>query len=293
MPERLYVQGLPEAVALLDRLPARGLAIVGSRSATVRTRAHVHDSISALAGRDLVIVSGFARGTDAAAHAAALAAGLPTVAVLGAGIDVDYPAGHGRLRRSILESGGLIVTEFPPDTPPYASSFHRRNRIIAAWSAAVVVAQAAARSGALNTAEWAKRMGRTCLATPCPPGDPLFAGNQRLIDEEAALPFWRAHSLGAVWLELATIGARAAPRPLRAKGPSSRDADELERVVAKLSVNAGGARPADAFDRLAPEGWSAARFHSALALLIGNRRVREERGIIFTNSRNQTRNRRF
>jgi len=288
-PEYLHVQGRPGASALFGRLPSRGVAVVGSRSPTVRTPAPVREWIRALTGRDPVVVSGFARGTDAAAHEAAVDSGLPTVAVLGAGIDVDYPAGHSTLRRRVLAAGGLVVTEFPPGTPPRASNFHRRNRLIAAWSNAVVVAQAAARSGALNTAGWARKMGRTCFAVPCPPGDPFFAGNQRLIDHEAALPFWHAHSLGAVWLDLATLDIPAS-RPVGGASGGG-DPDRLARAVAELSRESGGARFEAAFDRVAGDlAWSPSRFHAALATLVRSGRLREESGVLFPNSRNQTRN---
>jgi predicted Rossmann fold nucleotide-binding protein DprA/Smf involved in DNA uptake len=241
-----------------------------------------------LEGRNLVVVSGFARGTDAAAHEAALEAGLPTVAVLGAGIDVDYPSGHAGLRRRILETGGLIVSEFPAGTPPRASNFHRRNRLIAGWSSAIVVAQAAHRSGALNTAWWARRLERTCLAHPSPAGAPLFAGNQRLIDDEAALPLWHAHSLGAVWLELATL--RPSDRPVR-KGDLRGDPGRLDGLLRSLARESGGARAEDAFDFAARQWrWSPPRFHAALAALLKSGGFREEAGVVFPNVRNQTRN---
>jgi DNA protecting protein DprA len=204
-PSRIWTRGDSK---VLDRLPASGLAVVGTRNPSRRSEEFVRHVISALRGTNVVIVSGFARGIDSVAHRSALHAGLSTVAVLGAGLDINYPGEHEDLRRRITESGGLLLTEFPPGCPALPNHFLRRNRLIAALSRAVWIAQAGIRSGALNTSRWARDFGITTLATPCFPGEPGYEGNQKLIDDHQATPVWGVHSLGVQWLDLATRSAK-------------------------------------------------------------------------------------
>jgi DNA processing protein len=113
------------------------------------------------------VVSGGAYGIDGAAHRAALAADGFTVAVLAGGIDVSYPSGHAALFHRIGEQG-LIVTEYPPGLRPQRHRFLTRNRLVAALSGATVVVEAGARSGAANTAAWARALGRGLCAVPGP-----------------------------------------------------------------------------------------------------------------------------
>ena len=150
---RIWIQG---NTALLSQLPHNGLAIVGTRLPTLRSIDWVEQTILGLKDRNLVIVSGLARGIDAAAHVAALKAGLPTVAILGCGLDHTYPPEHTRLRAQILEAGGAIISEFEPSLPARAHYFLKRNRLIAGWSRATWVVEAPGRSGTLNTAAWAR-----------------------------------------------------------------------------------------------------------------------------------------
>lgn len=147
----------------LPRQPA--VAVVGSRRATP-----AGVDIARCIGRDLAaigvqVLSGMARGVDAAAHRGALDAGGSTVAVLGCGIDVCYPAEHAALRSAITGAGSLL-TEEPPGTPPLKHHFPKRNRLIAALALAVVVVEASPKSGALSTARWAADLGREILAVP-------------------------------------------------------------------------------------------------------------------------------
>jgi predicted Rossmann fold nucleotide-binding protein DprA/Smf involved in DNA uptake len=142
---------------------------------------------------------------DRCAHEAALVAGIPTLAVLGSGHEHLYPPEAEPLRQKIIHAGGLIISEFPPSTPPKKHQFVQRNRCLAVWAKAVCVIEAPARSGALITADYALENHVSVFAVPSFPGDPPFLGNQRLLDEHSALALWGAHSLGAVWLELATL----------------------------------------------------------------------------------------
>ncbi len=183
-PSEIYVQGLPKAFELLKTLPTHGLAIVGTRRPQTRSIRHLHTVIQDLKGSPLIIVSGFAKGIDQHAHQYALDAGLPTIAVLAHGFDHCYPAEHLSLGQEILKAGGLLMTEFPPDEAPISKHFLRRNRLIAGWTQATWVVEASYRSGALNTARWARDQEKTCLTTPCFPGDVAFAGNQILLERD-------------------------------------------------------------------------------------------------------------
>lgn len=151
----------------LDAFDPLAVAVVGARAATTYAR-EVSGRLGAdLAERGVTVVSGLARGVDVAAHTGALrsTADNCTVAVLGSGIDVMYPAEHAKVAEAIA-SRGAIVSEFPPGTPPRAEHFPQRNRIISGLSRAVVVVEASGRSGALITADFALDQGREVLAVP-------------------------------------------------------------------------------------------------------------------------------
>ena len=141
------------------------VGIVGSRRASVYGLQVAEQLAHELATYGITVVSGLARGADAAAHRGALAARGATTAVLGSGCDVMYPPEHARLAAEMLARGAL-VSEFPPDTPPRQSHFPRRNRIISGLSLAVVVVEAAERSGTLITARYGLEQGREVMAVP-------------------------------------------------------------------------------------------------------------------------------
>lgn len=162
------------------RLSAPAVAIVGARACSAYGR-----SVSRLLGRELavagvVVVSGMARGIDAEAHRGALEGGGVTVAVLGCGIDRDYPAAHGELARRICEQG-LIVSEYAEGVEPAPWRFPARNRIIAGLCAATVVVEARERSGALITADFALEDGREVMAVPGEITSALSAGTNALL----------------------------------------------------------------------------------------------------------------
>jgi DNA processing protein len=162
-PLALWVTG----PARLDEVAERAAAIVGTRASTGYGE-HVAGELAAgLAERDVAVVSGGAYGIDGAAHRAALAAEGLTVAVMAGGIDVFYPAGHASLLQRVAEQGS-IVTEYPPGLRPQRHRFLTRNRLVAALSGATVVVEAGARSGAANTAAWARALGRGVCAVPGP-----------------------------------------------------------------------------------------------------------------------------
>ncbi len=145
----------------------RAASIVGTRAATAYGEHVAADLAAGLAERDVAVVSGGAYGIDGAAHRAALASDGENVAVLAAGIDVPYPAGHSALLHRVSRHG-LILSEYPPGARPTRRQFLTRNRLVAALSGATVVVEAGARSGAANTAAWAHALGRPVCAVPGP-----------------------------------------------------------------------------------------------------------------------------
>ena len=180
-PARLRAIELPPPVIFLHGAPdslgrARSVAIVGTRRPTAQGRAMAGRIGEAVAGLGATVVSGLALGIDGAAHAAAVRLGTPTVAVIGGGHDRLYPAGHRSLARAIVDGGGAVLSEFPPDTQPTRGTFPQRNRIISGLADATVVVEAGARSGALTTAAWALEQGRSLHLVPGRPDDPTVAG---------------------------------------------------------------------------------------------------------------------
>ena len=180
-PSRLRAIELPPPVLYLHGDPAclertRSIAIVGTRRPTALGRAIAGRIADAVATLEATIVSGLAIGIDGTAHAAAVRAGAPTVAVIGGGHERLYPAAHRTLARQIVIAGGAVVSEFPPDTQPSRGTFPRRNRIISGLADATIVVEAGARSGALTTAAWALEQGRSLHLVPGRPDDPAVAG---------------------------------------------------------------------------------------------------------------------
>jgi len=167
-------------------LTRQAIGIVGTRQATARGLTVATGLADALTRLGWLVVSGMALGIDAAAHQGAIRAGGKTVAVMGTGSDLTYPARHVRLRREI-ESHGCCVTEFPDGTPPYKANFPRRNRLIAGMAEGIIVVEAPTRSGALLTAYLALDMCREVFAVPGPIDSLQSRGCHHLIREGATL----------------------------------------------------------------------------------------------------------
>jgi DNA processing protein len=153
--------------ARLDDMAQRAAAVVGTRAATSYGERVAADLAAGLGEQDVAVVSGGAYGIDGAAHRAALAVDGVTVAVLAGGLDIPYPAGHSGLLHRI-GGNGLLVTEYPPGVRPARHRFLTRNRLVAAFAGAAVVVEAGLRSGAANTAAWARALGRVVGAVPGP-----------------------------------------------------------------------------------------------------------------------------
>lgn len=162
------------------------VAIVGGRRATQSGRLITEDIASKLARAGVTIVSGLARGIDAAAHRGALAGKGRTIAVMGCGIDRAYPIEHEALRRSI-ESHGVVISELPIGASPLSHHFPRRNRIISGLSLGVLVSEVAAESGSLITAKLALEQGREVFAVPGSIREEACRGSNGLIKEGAKL----------------------------------------------------------------------------------------------------------
>ena len=179
-PLLLFVRG---EVGLLN-LPQ--IAIVGSRNASRSGLDSAREFARALAAGGFVVTSGLALGIDAAAHSGALEQGK-TIGVIGCGIDRCYPRRNESLYRQIEVSGGAVVSEFLPGTPPLAQNFPRRNRIISGMSTGVLVIEAALKSGSLITARQAMEENREVFAMPGSIHNPLARGCHQLIKQGATL----------------------------------------------------------------------------------------------------------
>ncbi len=179
-PPLLYITGT------LTEQDELAVAIVGARRATASGRAMTEELSRDLATAGITVVSGLARGVDAAAHRGALAAQGRTIAVLGCGIDRTYPPEHARLRGQV-EERGAILSETPIGSPPLSHHFPRRNRIISGLSLGVIVTEAAISSGSLITARLAAEQGREVFAVPGFVKENTSRGTNALLKEGAAL----------------------------------------------------------------------------------------------------------
>ena len=227
-PERLrQIYGPPIVLYLRGEMRPTddlAIAIVGTRRASPYGRQAAERISADLVAGGATIVSGLARGIDTCAHRAALDAGGRTIAVLGCGVDVAYPAENARLADEIAERGA-IVAEYPLGTPPDAANFPARNRIISGMARGTLVVEAGDTSGALITARFAAEQGREVFAVPGGIFAPQSRGTNRLIQEGARLV-----SSGRDILEELQLEAVGRQLELRDLLP----ADEVERVVLRL-----------------------------------------------------------
>ena len=179
-PDMLFVRGT------LEPCDSLAIAVVGARHATKTGQRIAHAFAEGLAHAGLTIVSGLARGIDAAAHRGAIRASGRTIAVLGSGLQNIYPREHHQLIEDVI-CHGAAVSELPPATPPQAAAFPRRNRIVSGLSLGTVVIQASQRSGALITARLAGEQGRDVFALPGPIECRMSAGCHSLIRDGVTL----------------------------------------------------------------------------------------------------------
>ena len=220
-PAVVWLKGDP---AMLSR-PA--VAIVGSRAASSYAVTVAERLASDVSGFGVAVVSGCARGVDAAAHRGALGGAGATIAVLGSGVDVVYPAEHAGLASSIAETGA-VVSELPPGAPPRRHHFPRRNRLISGLARAVVVVEAGARSGSLITARCAAEQGREVMAVPGNVLSGRSAGGHALIRDGAAIVETAEDILEGMGLGPLAAGSPPAPQASAEPDPVLRHMDPGE-----------------------------------------------------------------
>jgi len=223
-PAALFVDGNP------DVLWQPQIAIIGSRNPTAGGRSNARDFSAELSRSGLTVTSGMAEGVDSEAHAAALDAGGLTVAVLGTGPDIVYPASGRRLAARVAEQGAML-SEFPPGTEPKRGHFPTRNRIISGLSLGVLVIEAGLRSGTLITARLAGDQGREVFALPGSIHNPMSKGCHRLIREGAKL----VEDVSQILQELSSLAGELA-RELETRLEETAASGE----TASLASNAGG-----------------------------------------------------
>ena len=239
-PHLLYVYGETD---LTDRFP---VAVVGTRRASAYGLTHTREIAAELAQTGVCVVSGLALGIDAAAHTGALDGGGRTVAVLGSALDKPYPQENESLMRRILESGGSVVSEYAPGTPPSRYSFLQRNRIIAGMCLGTLVTEGPRRSGALNTATRTLENGREVFALPGNVDSPGAQLPNMLISEGARLVTGAADILSALVIEpkdepkaaQAAVAPMEAPAEKKPHIPGGLDAPQRAICAALLAGEA-------------------------------------------------------
>jgi DNA processing protein len=262
-PPLLYITGT------LTEQDELAVAIVGARRATAAGRAMTEELSHDLAEAGMTVVSGLARGVDAAAHRGALAAQGRTIAVLGCGIDQTYPPEHERLRRQI-EERGAVLSEVPLGAPPHSHHFPRRNRIISGLSLGVIVTEAAISSGSLITARLAAEQGREVFAVPGFVKEDTSRGTNALLKEGAALIERAQDVIDAVLpqLEQALRLRLQSPRENNIRGDQL--GKEEQRVYDTLSYD-----PLTVDDVIAVTGLSVSTVMTSLLSLELRQRVRQ------------------
>jgi DNA processing protein len=181
-PKQLYVLG---NIMELAQRPV--LAVVGSRKVTAYGKHVTTELVGEVARQGVAIVSGLALGVDGLAHQAALEAGGYTVAVMPCSLDQVYPSTHRNLAKRILEQSGALISEYPPGTAPRHNLFIERNRLVSGLAQAILITEAAEKSGTLHTAGFALEQGKTVLAVPGNITSPLSQGTNTLI-KSGAIP---------------------------------------------------------------------------------------------------------
>lgn len=235
-PLLLYVRG--DASVLAEPCWQRSLAVVGTRAPDEYGQRVTATLITTLP--PCGIISGLARGIDGLAHEAALNAGLPTLAVLGTGVDVIYPTEHKALASRVLDAGGLIVSEYRPGTPPEGFRFPARNRIVAGMAEGVLVVQGRTRSGSGITARLAADEGRTVLAVPGNIFNPLSQVAHGLL-ADGATPVGSADDI------VAALGWQPAQARLDFEAGLIEDAATEEAPVPESSAFEGKPAMADVY----------------------------------------------
>ncbi len=247
-PQKLWLTGT------LPPVEFHYLTIVGSRKYSTYGKTVCQKLIASLSGLPIVIVSGLALGIDGIAHQAALEAGLKTVAIPGSGLDfsVLYPASHRTLARKIVEAGGALLSELPPEEKPAKHTFPRRNRLMAAMAQVVLVIEATHKSGSLITARLALEYNRDVAAVP----GPIFSTNQTGTNElirQGAIPITEAGDIAEIF------GLSLIPTP----DETSLDLSDEEKLLLRQLENSA----VKIDDLVVNTGWPVERVRTILSLL--------------------------
>ena len=246
-PEKLYFIGSLPA----ERMPS--IAIVGTRKPTRYGNEVTHKLAYDLAQKGIVIISGLALGVDSIAHRAALEAGGRTIAVLGNGLPTIYPASHKSLADDIVANGGAIISEYEPGTEARPFRFLERNRIVSGLADAIIITEAAARSGTLNTAMHALEQGKEIFVVPGNITSPMSAGCNALL-RQGATPVTDAKDI----LEVIAPELLASQTTVMPLGTSPNETLLLELI-------AGGMRDGEELQRTS--NLDAATFATTLTML--------------------------
>jgi DNA processing protein len=237
------------AAGSLARLKAPAVGIVGSRGATRYGREVAARLARDLSAAGVTVVSGFARGIDTAAHEAAAEAGGGTIAVLGCGLDYDYPRENSGLKRTLVAGGSLVISEYPPGTAPAPEHFPIRNRIIAGLSAGVVVVEASRRSGSLITARLAADFGRDVFAVPGSVFSDTSAGAHELLRDGAILCRGAEDVLSELFPSVGPARARARGEATGGSPALPADLSKQARAVLAILAREGSMTPDELADR--------------------------------------------
>ncbi|MGH3471956.1 MAG: DNA-processing protein DprA [Nocardioidaceae bacterium] len=265
-PFGLWVRG----AARFDDACARAVSVVGARAATAYGEHVAGDLAGGCVRHGLAVVSGGAYGIDAAAHRGALVMGGVTVAVLAGGIDRVYPAGHTELLRQIADVG-LLVSEGGPGCAPSRSRFLVRNRLIAAVSQGTVVVEAALRSGSLNTARWARELGRGVMGVPGPVTSMMSSGVHELLRNPEVLLVTDSRE---VLEHVSPVGQGLAP----VKRAPVESADLLDEHLRRLLDAVPKRRPASVASIAVTAGLPRSEVQSGLPQLVRLGHVRQVAG---------------
>jgi DNA processing protein len=245
-PEKLHFIGiLPER-----RLPS--VAIVGTRKPTRYGKEVTHQLAFELAKRGVVIVSGLALGVDGLAHQAALEAGGTTIAVLANGLPDIYPATHKSLAERIVKQGGAIISEYEPETQAWPNQFLERNRIVSGLADAIIITEAASKSGTLNTAMHALDQGKEVFVVPGNITSPMSSGCNALLKQGASVVTSFEDVLEVI-----------APELLRAQSSLALGSSPTETTI--ISLLQSGIRDGEELQR--QSGIEASEFATALTML--------------------------
>ncbi|RWZ78624.1 MAG: DNA-protecting protein DprA [Candidatus Microsaccharimonas sossegonensis] len=245
----------PKALYFIGTLPHEGspvVAIVGSRKPTSYGKEVTFNLAYKLAQKGVIIVSGLAIGIDTIAHQAALKAGGTTIAVLAGGLDTIYPATNQKLAVAIVKNGGALISEYPPGTLARDFQFLARNRIVSGVSDAIIVAEAASRSGTLSTVAHALEQNREVFAVPGNITSPMSVGPNRLISQGA-------HPVTCVDDILQVI----APHLLEPQTTFNLGSNAIEIKIIELLKS--GIRDGDALQKAS--GFSASEFLQSITML--------------------------